>query len=114
MKYYSEALNKMFDSEKELIAEEAKARNAEIEKQAIEKKKAEERKNRAAKVEQARIAANEAATNYHKLLADFCKDYGSYHYTIKNPLDNKGYIESEINKAVNVGLFDLAHSLGIL
>lgn len=114
MKYYSETLNKMFDSEKELIAEETKARNAEMEKQAIEKKKAEERKNRASEVEKARIAANEAATNYRKLLEDFCKDYGSYHYTIKNFPDNKNPIENEFNRVINTGLFDLAHSFGIL
>ena len=114
MKYYSEVLDRVFDSEKELVAEETKAKNAEIEKRILEQKKAEERKSRAAEVEKARIAANEAATNYRKLLEDFCKDYGSYHYTIKNPSDNKNPIENEFNRVINTGLFDLAHSFGIL
>ena len=114
MKYYSEVLNRVFDSEKELVAEEQKVKNAEIEKQILEKKKAEERKNRASEVEKARIAANEAATNYRKLLEDFCKDYGSYHYTIKNSSDNKNLVEDEFNRVINTGLFDLAHSFGIL
>ena len=114
MKYYSEVLNRVFDSEKELVAEETKAKNAEIEKQILEKRKSEERKNRAAEVEKARIAANEAATNYRKLLEDFCKDYGSYHYTIKNSTDNKSLIENELDRVIGTGLFDLAHSFGIL
>ena len=114
MKYYSEVLNRVFDSEKELVAEETKAKNAEIEKQILEKRKSEERKNRAAEVEKARIAANEAATNYRKLLEDFCKDYGSYHYTIKNSTDNKSLIENELDRVISTGLFDLAHSFGIL
>ena len=114
MKYYSEVLDRVFDSEKELVAEETKAKNAEIEKQLLEKRKSEERKNRAAEVEKARIAAEEAVANYHKLLEDFCKDYGSYHYTIKNSSDNKNLIEDEFNRVINTGLFDLAHSFGIL
>lgn len=114
MKYYSEVLNRVFDSEKELVAEEQKAKNAEMEKKILEQKKAEERKNRASEVEKARIAANEAATNYRKLLEDFCKDYGSYHYTIKNFPDDKNLIENELDRVINTGLFDLAHSFGIL
>ena len=104
----------LYETEEACLKAEQAHTAAACKKEEEERRKSEERKARAQEVEQARIAANEAATNYRKLLADFCKDYGSYHYTIKNPLDHKSYIESEINKAVNVGLFDLAHSLGIL
>jgi len=76
LKYYSEKLSKLFDSEKELT----EAETAEV-----NKKKA--RETRAKEVEDALAAAHEASDHAHKLLTAFCKDYGSYHTTIKDPDD---------------------------
>ena len=73
MKYYSEKLNKVFDTVEDL--ESAEKEHAEKETQAL--KLREERKVRAKEVEDAYIA-------YKKLLNQFIKDYGSYHQTIKD------------------------------
>lgn len=81
MKYYSEVLNKVFDTEKACSEAEAKYQ-AEVEaKKAAEAKKAETRKARAAEVEAAMKAAREARAKYDKLLQEFCKDYGAFHYS---------------------------------
>lgn len=68
MKYYSEKLNKVFETVDALEKAEAEleAKNAE------KKKKAEARAIRAKEVE-------DAYKNYRTLLDAFCKDYGSFH-----------------------------------
>lgn len=77
MKYFSESLNKVFDTVEALNKAEA-----ELEAQNQEKKrKAEERAARAKEVE-------EAYAVYKKTLAEFCKDYGAYHTTY-TPTDFK-------------------------
>lgn len=81
MKFYSEELKKFFDTEEDCVEAEEQAY---IMKQEAEEKKAklaEERKARAEEVEDALKKVQEAKENYNKILIDFCKDYGSYHYS---------------------------------
>ena len=88
MKYYSEILNKVFDTEKACSeaeleckrAEEAKLREAELKKLA-EKKKKEERAADAKELESLRSEMVKAQSAYRKGVESFVKKHGSYHYT---------------------------------
>ena len=95
MKYYGERTNKLYDTEKECMDAEFKAKEAEnlarIQKEKEvrelkEKKEKEvaERKAMAEKVEAARKAYLEAQKAYRTELEAFCKKYGTYHYTVKD------------------------------
>ena len=84
MKFYSEQLNKLFNSVEELKAAEDKV-NAE--KRAAEEKQAQlkaQREKRAKEVEDAFKFAAEAQKKANELLNAFVKDYGSFHTTMKN------------------------------
>lgn len=90
MKYYSEHLDKIFDSieqckaaEDALRAKEEEKKKAEEQKRIEEQKKSEERKEMAHKVEEARKVMTEAQVAYRKILGEFIEKYGSYHYTTK-------------------------------
>ena len=95
MKYYSEKLNKFYDSaeacqkeefeakEKENLAKIKKERE-EAEAKAKKEKAAEERKAFAKEVEDARKAYYDAQKNYREKLQGFCKKYGTYHYSTDN------------------------------
>lgn len=83
MKFYSEQLNKLFNSVEELKAAEDKV-NAE--KRAAEEKQAQlkaQREKRAKEVEEAIKFAAEAQQQANDLLNAFVKDYGSFHTTMK-------------------------------
>lgn len=83
MKFYSEQLNKLFDSAEELQAAEDKVMAA---KKAEEEKKAQlkaTREARAKEVEAAFQAVNEANKKANELLNAFVKDYGSFHTSVK-------------------------------
>ena len=84
MKYFSETLNKVFDTEAECqeaeAAQAAKKAEAEARKAAL----VEARANRAKEVEDAYKAAVAAKKNYDDLLKAFLKDYGSFHATFKD------------------------------
>lgn len=93
MKYFSEKLNKVFNTEKECMEAEFKAKEQEnlarIQKEKAlreEKEKKEalavERKAMAEKVEAARKAYLEAQKAYRAELDAFCQKYGTYHYTV--------------------------------
>lgn len=93
MKYYSEKLNKVFNTERECMDAEFKAKAeenlAKIQKEKAlreEKEKKEalaaERKACAEKVEAARKAYLEAQKAYRSELEAFCQKYGTYHYTV--------------------------------
>lgn len=75
MKYYSEKLNRLFDSAEDLKAEE----KAVEEKRAQEAKRQErlksERKARAKEIEDKQI-------ELQKLMNDFLQDYGTYHFSV--------------------------------
>lgn len=84
--YYSEVLNKNFETENECLdAEKAHEEKlafvkAEREKKLeLEKQKKEERKARADEVTQAFKDADEARKHAYELMDQFCKDYGSFH-----------------------------------
>ena len=86
MKYYSEKLNKLFDSEKELIKEE---KNKEIEKREEEHKQEVLKKERALKakeVDEAIKNVKEAYNTAEELINEFVKTYGSFHTTISDTL----------------------------
>ena len=104
MKFYSEILNKMFDSVDELNeAEYNRKLKDEKKKKEAEKKEAEERA-RTDEVEQARIAFEEAKNNYYTLLNSYCRDYGFYTFT-PDPVKSSSNFPH---------LSELARSLGIL
>lgn len=92
MKYYSERLNKFYNTadeceraefeakEKENLEKIKKEREAALAKEKKEKALA-ERKTAAEKVDTARKAYLEAQKAYRSELEDFCKKYGTYHYS---------------------------------
>ena len=91
MKYYSEQLNRLFDTVEELEAAEAKQREEEEKalaaKRAEEEKKAQlkaKREERAKEVEEAFKIANEETKKAYALLNAFVKDFGSFHTTIRD------------------------------
>lgn len=96
MKYYSEKLNKFYDTadacqraefeakEKENLAKIEKERALREEKEKKEIRAA-ERKAAAEKVEVARKEVEKANKAYKDALSEFINKYGSYHYTTSNP-----------------------------
>lgn len=91
MKFYSEVLNQLFDSEKELNAAEMKKKELDNQRAIAQQKaeaerraQAEVRKQRAAEIEEAKKVMDAAQEHYRELLEKFCKDYGSYHFTSSN------------------------------
>lgn len=86
MKFYSELLNKLFDSQDE-CAKAEEAHKAQVAKAEAEKKaKSEKRAERAKEVEAAYNAAVAAKKAYSEKLNAFIKDYGSFHLTTSEPL----------------------------
>ena len=85
MKYYSEKLDKFYESEDECKHDEEIA----LEKERAEEKRkselAENRKARAKEVEEAYKTILDAQEKYDNLLTEFVKDYGSFHMTISEP-----------------------------
>lgn len=92
MKFYSDKLNKLFESADDCAKAEAAAIKAEEEKKAAEQKKAETRKARAKEVEDALKASVEARAKYDKLLREFCKDYGAFHYSFNSENEDENDI----------------------
>ena len=85
MRFYSDELKKLFDSEKELKEAEAAHLKMINAKKAEEEKKNNERKIDSAKVEKALEEYNKAAENYKNELAKFVQKYGQYHYSTTDP-----------------------------
>lgn len=83
MKYYSETLQKLFNTEKELVAEETRVKAEQLKKAAAEKAKKEARTTRAKEVEKALKDANAAQKKAIEVLKAFIQDYGYFHSTIK-------------------------------
>lgn len=82
-KYWNEYTNEVFDTEEEAMASEKKY----LEAQEAKKRKDSERAERAKELEAAMQKVMEAKKEYKKLLNKFCKDYGSYHYSLKDSDD---------------------------
>lgn len=94
MKFYSEVLKEMFETAEACATAEAEHAKAKAEKEALAKAKAEERKVRAKEVEEAYNAKVAAEKQFKEKLAAFCKDFGPYHMTIKNPEENEKTISA--------------------
>ena len=87
MKFYSEKLNKLFDSAQECEAEEEKVKLQE-EKKAKEKEKVEKEKAAKAKeIEEIYKKIQDLKKAYNEKVSDFVKTYGSFHFTFSNQDD---------------------------
>lgn len=91
MRYYSDLLKKVFDSEEACVAAEDKYLTEMEEKDAREKELRETRKARAKEVEDALKAVHDAQKQYQEKLDAFLKDYKTFHCTlsatdVRNPL----------------------------
>lgn len=87
MKFYSEQLKQLFNSEEELSAAE-KADTEEKERLELQKKEKEtERQERAKEVAEAYKAYIEAGKKYTKLKNDFIKDYHKFHISYTDSSD---------------------------
>ena len=94
IQYYSNITKELYETEEACLKAEQAHKAAACKKEEEERRKSEERKARAQEVEDARNALDEARKKYDKLLADFCKDYGSYHYSISTPTSLSDYLET--------------------
>lgn len=87
MKFYSELLNKLFDSQED-CAKAEEAHKAQVAKAEAEKKaKSEKRAARAKEVEEFYKAAIEAKKAYNEKLNAFIKDYGNFHMSVAEPIN---------------------------
>lgn len=84
MKFYSEKLNKVYDTEQACVEAESAHDKAIAEAEAKKNALVEERATRAKEVEDFYKAAVEAKKAYDEKLRAFLKDYGSFHATFKN------------------------------
>lgn len=87
-KYWNEYTNEVFDTEEEAVASEKKylaaqeaKKKAEEERIAAKKKKDSERAARAKEVQEALAIAVKARKDYQAKLANFCKNYGPFHFS---------------------------------
>lgn len=83
MKYFSEKLNKVFDTEEACVKAERAHETAIAEAEAKKKALAEERATRAKEVEELYKAAVEAKKAYDEKLKEFLRDYKTFHATFK-------------------------------
>ena len=83
MKFYSEKLDRLFDSQKSCDEAEEAHEKALAEAEAKKKALTEKRTERAKEVENLYKEASEATKKYETALRQFIKDYGSYHTTFK-------------------------------
>lgn len=95
MKFYSETLNKLFDTQAALLEAEKAKKDAELAKEKAEKEKKAARATRAKEVEEALKAANEAQAKAVKLLKAFTKDYGYFHtsYTLEDKKQPETFLD---------------------
>lgn len=82
MKYYSDKLDKLFDSAEECSQAEKDYDTQIAEKKQHELQLKEERSTRAKEIDEARKALEAASKHYHELIHAFVKDFGSYHHSI--------------------------------
>jgi len=84
MKYLSEVTEKVYDTVDELNADEEKVLTARKERELAEAEKKAKREERAKEVEDALKAALDAQKDANDKLQAFCKDYGTFHTSLKN------------------------------
>ena len=76
MKYYSEELNRLFDTEDDLLEAEFQTRKVKEEAEAAEKAKAEEKQKRYDEVKEAIEKANIARAEANKIIKAYTCEYG--------------------------------------
>ena len=101
MKYYSETLNKLYDTEQDLVKAEQKVKEEENKRLEKEKAMKAARATRAKEVEKALKDANDAQAKAIELLKNFTKDYGYFHMS---------YSPSEELEGNKINFFDLLNS----
>ena len=79
MKYYSEELNKMFDTEDELLEAEYQSKCEKEAREAVEKEKQAERQKRYDELLAASALLEEVYNEYQKLKNAYLRDYGTLH-----------------------------------
>ena len=82
MKYYSEKLNALYNSQIELEEAEYAVEKAQKEKEERENKLKAERKARADEIKTALEQVESASKEYYDLVQKFVRDYGSFHLTV--------------------------------
>ena len=87
MKYYSETLKKLFDSEDEAFEAEKTAEKEASEKKAMVEIRKKQRSEDAKEVEEALKKLKQAEDEYHEKLNDFIKKYGYFHYSSNDTKD---------------------------
>lgn len=75
VKIYSDVTNKFYENETAALKAEEEVKKAKDEKAA-------RRKDMAKLVEEKRKVYDQARKEYHEALDNFCKEYGTYHYTL--------------------------------
>ena len=88
MKDYSDVTKKLYDSEKECKEAEELLIKAKAEEEAQKLEKTKARKARAEAIDQSYEKLQEAQKEYSKLVAEFVRDYGSYHKTYSHRDDD--------------------------
>ena len=83
MKYYSEMLNKCYDSAADCQKAEDEYEMKKAAEEAHAKQLAATRKERAKAIEESYKKVVEARQEYKKLVDEFTRDYGSFHMSIK-------------------------------
>lgn len=91
MKYYSDELKEFFPTEEECLEAEKKHLKELDEKKKAQEKLSVERKARAKEVEDAMKAARDAQKKYNELLCKFVDDFGSFHFSISDKVDNSWF-----------------------
>lgn len=81
MQYYSEKLQKLYNTAEECEAAEKEQAERIAAEKAKKEKLANERKMRAKEVEEALDEVRKAREHYDEVLKKFCKDYGTYHFS---------------------------------
>lgn len=89
VKIYSDVTKKFYDDEAAALKAEEEVKARAEEKTARRKQMADTVEAKRTEYEQAREACGKAREEYYVVLNNFCKEYGSYHYTITDKdLDN--------------------------
>ena len=101
MKYLSEVNGKIYDSEAELLKAEKEIADRKAKEAEEKAKKEATRKERAEEVEKAIQELAEADERANKLIREFVKDYGSFHYSISTKDTNKDFFKTKY-----LGLFN--------
>ena len=82
VKIYSDVTKKFYNDEAAALKAEEEAKKAQDERVTRRKQMADTVDAKRTKYEQARKAYEKAREEYHNALNNFCKEYGTYHYTM--------------------------------